>query len=318
MTLKDDYTIICIDGGGTKTNGVLFVGNEIRSQLKSGTTRIGAVGFGEACERTLNMIVELCKQVEITTSEVDVIVVGLAGVWLENEKKRALYLIKTLANTTGHSINDLIVTSDAEIALDGAFKGGNGIITIVGTGSIGLAKYGNEPFARCGGWGIELDDEGSGAWVGREGLTAVVRSLDGRGKNTMLTDKLVELIPRFDKKEPRTIVGAYNDKLFEYQSITPLVMECASQNDEICLNIMERAAKHLTELPISLLQHFKTKKVNVALMGGIIDNDTLLSKMLKKELAKIERIKLVEPIGDAIIGAKNIGIKVIEELQQNS
>jgi N-acetylglucosamine kinase-like BadF-type ATPase len=316
MALKDDYKMICIDGGGTKTNGILYFGDEVKGKLRTGTTRIGAVGFGEACERTLNIILELCKQAEITTSELDVVVVGLAGVWLENEKKRALYLIKTLANTIGHTINDLVVTSDAEIAIEGAFGGGNGIITIVGTGSIGLAKYdADSSLARCGGWGIELDDEGSGAWVGREGITAVVRSLDGRGKSTILTDKITVLIPRFKIDEPRTIVSAYNDKAFEYQSITPLVMECATLNDEVCVDIMARAAKHLSELPTSLLKHFDSKKVEVALMGGIIDNDTLLSRMLRVELETHSGIQLVTPKGDALIGAKMIGMKTIDELQ---
>ena len=316
MIAKNDDTIICIDGGGTKTHGVLFTGDEVRAELKSGTTRIGAVGFGESCERTLNVIIELCKQSKINTSEVDVIVVGLAGVWLDNEKKRSMYLIKTLASTMGYAINDLIVTSDAEIALEGALNGEKGIITIVGTGSIGLAKCNEGAFVRCGGWGIELDDEGSGAWVGKEGITAVVRSLDGRGIPTILTEKLCELVPRFDVAEPRTIVSAYNDKAFEYQSITPLVMQCAALNDKVCMDIMERAAKHLAELPNSLLQHFKQKKVDVALMGGIIDNDTLLSKMLRSELEKNEKIKVITPKGNAITGAKSIGIKVIEELQR--
>ncbi|MDR0926747.1 MAG: hypothetical protein LBO69_03140 [Ignavibacteria bacterium] len=315
MNFKDDYTVICIDGGGTKTNGVLFVGNDIVAQIKYGTTRIGAVGFGEACERTLTLIIELCKSAQIETSEVDVIVVGLAGCWLESEKKRALYLIKTLASTSGVTINDLVVTSDAEIAMEGAFGGELGIITIVGTGSIGLAKYNSDkPFARCGGWGIELDDEGSGAWVGREGVTAVVRAIDGRGKQTMLTAKLTELVPRFDLEQPRTIVSAYNDRDFEYQYVTPLVMKCADAGDIVCTKIIERAAKHLAELPASLLKHFTIDKVNIALMGGIIENDTLLSNKLKEELAKNKRIVLVEPRGDAIAGAKTIGINVIDEL----
>ena len=196
MTSKEDYKIICIDGGGTKTRGVLFSGNDMVAELKFGTTRIGAITFGNACERILNMITELCKKADINTiTEIDVIVVGLAGVWLEIEKKRAMHLIKTLASTSNNKINDLIVTSDAEIAMEGALNGSNGIITIVGTGSIGLAKYSdNQPIVRCGGWGIELDDEGSGAWVGREGITAVVRSLDGRGKKTSLTNILKDEI----------------------------------------------------------------------------------------------------------------------------
>ncbi len=315
MALKDECAIICIDGGGTKTNGVLFTGNEIRAKIKSGTTRIGAVGVGESCERTLNVILELCNQAGINTSEVDCIVVGLAGVWLEGEKMRSLNLIKTLARGQGHAINDLVVTSDAEIALEGAFNGKKGIITIVGTGSIGLARYDKNKLARCGGWGIELDDEGSGAWVGREGITAVVRALDGRGKPTVLSQKLTEIVPAFDIDEPRTIVKAYNDKTFEYQSVTPLVMECASLNDEVCFDIMNRAAKHLSELPVSLLKYFKNK-VDVALMGGIIDNDTLLSRMLRSELSKHKELNIIHPKGDAIEGAKVIAMRVIEELQK--
>ena len=61
-------------------------------------------------------------------------------------------LLKTLANTAGYTLNDLIVTSDAEIALKGAFNDNRGIITIVGTGSIGLAKIDStNHLERCGG-----------------------------------------------------------------------------------------------------------------------------------------------------------------------
>ncbi len=315
---SNDYTIICIDGGGTKTHGVLFIGDEKKSEYKSGTTRIGSVGVGESCERTLNVILELCKSINISTSDVDVFVVGLAGVWLDIEKRRSLNLIKTLARTQGYVIDDLLVTSDAEIAFEGAFGDGEGIVTIVGTGSIGLARYGKNKFARCGGWGIELDDEGSGAWVGREGLTAVMRAIDGRSPYTILVEKLQEIIPTFDISEPRTIVKAFNDKAFEYQSITPLVMECAEEGDLVCQNIMERAAYHLAELPLALLKNFSSKKpVKLALMGGIIDNDTLLSKMLYEELAKHPQLECIPCKGNAIDGAKKMGLSVISKLNKD-
>ncbi len=59
---------------------------------------------------------------------------------------------------------------------------------------------------RCGGWGIELDDNGSGAWIGCEGLTAVVRALDGRGGQTEFANVLAANYPSVDLKNPRTIV----------------------------------------------------------------------------------------------------------------
>lgn len=312
MLKNTDYTIIGIDGGGTNTRGVLHRNGKIASEAKAGTTRIGAVGVGESCERTLNVILELCKKAEIETSEIDAVIVGLAGVWLEEEKQRAAQLLKTLARSQDVILNDLIVTSDAEIAVEGAFAGKEGIITIVGTGSIGLARTGKNKLERCGGWGIELDDEGSGAWIGREGLTATVRALDGRGEYTKMIDVVENLYPTITLEEPRTIVKAYAEGAFEYQSLTPSVMKCAVDGDKVCLSIIERSAKHLSELPGALAKHYKKTPIPVALMGGIIEADTLLANLLRDEIAKDDRFKIVTPKGNALEGAISMGMKLIE------
>lgn len=310
--MNNEYTIIGIDGGGTNTRGTLFRGNEKIAEMKSGTTRIGAVGVGESCERTLTVINELCHKANLETSELDAVVVGLAGVWLEEEKKRSQNLLKTLARGQGISFNDLLVTSDAEIALQGAFNGGDGIIIIVGTGSIALAKDPQGNLVRCGGWGIELDDEGSGAWIGREGLTAIVRHLDGRGSYTVLTEKVASTYPTIKMDEPRTFVKAYAERAFEYQMLTPTVMQSAEEGDGVCLGIIERAARNLAELPLAIEKKFNKKKVNIALMGGIIDANTLLKKLLEKEIAKNDRFELVKPMGSAIDGALALGKQLIE------
>jgi len=314
MSIKNDFTIIGIDGGGTHTRGALYRGEEILSVSKSGTTRIGAVGVGESCERTLNVIIDLCAQANIEHTEIDAVVVGLAGVWLEEEKKRSAHLLKTLGRGYKFELNDLIVTSDAEIALEGAFEGEDGIITIVGTGSIALGKN-KDGFSRCGGWGIELDDEGSGAWIGREGLTAVVRAIDGRGQKTMMTDLVEDLYPTISIANPRTIVKAYNEGAFKYHMLTPTVMRCAEEGDEVALKIINRSAKHLAELPQALKGNFKKKPVQVALMGGIIDNDTLLANLLIEEIKKDKEIELVEPKGTALNGAYKMALDLINEME---
>ena len=314
MPTKKDFTIVGIDGGGTHTRGALFRNDEIKAVSKSGTTRIGAIGVGEACERTLNVIIDLCSQAGLEHNELDAVVVGLAGVWLEEEKMRATHLMKTLGRSYDFSFNDLIVTSDAELALQGAFSGDDGIITIVGTGSIGLAKVGDD-LHRCGGWGIELDDEGSGAWIGREGLTAVVRGIDGRGKKTKLLEMVGDLYPTIDIDRPRTIVKAYNEGAFKYHMLTPQVMKCAVEGDEVALDIIQRSAKHLVELPQALVPNFKKKKAKVALMGGIIENDTLLAKLLIEEIKKDKNLELIEPEGTAINGAFTIGKNLIDEME---
>jgi N-acetylglucosamine kinase-like BadF-type ATPase len=236
----------------------------------------------------------------------------LAGVWLEDEKLRSQNLIKTLARGQDFTLNDVVVTSDAELALEGAFNGDPGIVMIVGTGSIAIGKTSKGEIVRCGGWGIELDDEGSGAWIGREGLTAIVRALDGRGPKTILTDMFVEINPTINLKEPRTIVKAYAERAFEYHMLSPMVMKCAEKNDKVCLDIINRASKHLLEHLIAMKKYFKTKSINVALMGGIIDADTLLAKKLKAEIKKKKIYKLVDANGSALAGATKLALDYIK------
>ena len=316
MAKKSDYTIIGIDGGGTRTRGVIYRNKEILAQSNAGTTRIGAVGVGESCERLLNVIADLCEKANIDSEEIDAVVIGQAGVWLEDEKKRSTHLLKTLARSQKMTLNDLIVTSDAELAVEGAFNGKNGIVLIVGTGSIAIGRTGKNKFVRSGGWGIELDDEGSGAWIGKEGLTAAVRGIDGRDKHTAFTDALAELFPTIDLKNPRTIVKAYSERNFEYHMLTPTVMQCAEDGDEKCLDIIERAAFHLMELLEALLKHYTVQTVPVALMGGIIDADTLLAQKLIQRIKAHERIKYTEAKRNAIDGALRIGEALLADLDK--
>lgn len=315
MTFENEFTIVGIDGGGTHTRGILNRKGKIVAESKSGSSRIGSVGVGESCERLLHVIQDLCEKAEIESSEIDATVIGLAGVWLEEEKKRSRQLLKTLARTSDFVLNDIVVTSDAELALEGALGGSQGIILIVGTGSIGLARVGKKRIERCGGWGIELDDEGSGAWIGREGLTSVVRALDGRGMATKLTDILSEMYSTINIDEPRTIVKAYSERTFEYHMLTPAVMKCADEGDKVCLEIINRAAFHLMEILEVLAKNYDLKKVPVACMGGIIENDTLLSKMLEERIESSDKLKLLKPKGFALDGAISIGKRLIKEME---
>lgn len=312
MAIERETTIIGIDGGGTKTRGVLFKNGVEVAKAFAGTTRVGTVGVGESCERLLNVIQDLCYQGKIDSVELDAVVVGLAGVWLEEEKKRSMQLLRTLARSQKITLNDLRVLSDAELALEGAFDEEFGIVMIVGTGSIGIGKAGKGKFARCGGWGIELDDEGSGAWIGKEGLTAVVRSFDGRGNKTSLTELFAESVPNIDLDNPRSIVKAYAEGGFQYHMLTPLVMDCATAGDPVCLEIINRASFHLMELLEALLKQYRCKNVPVALMGGIIENNTLLAKLLDERIEKHAILERVTPKGTALDGAYKLGLQMVE------
>ena len=173
----NNYTVIGIDGGGSKTRGRLVYGEQ-QVQRVIGSTRVGVVGFTEACERVVQLLVDLTNDAGIDKSEIDAVVVGVAGIWLEEERQRFAHLLRIIARDSGFNLHDLIATSDAEIALRGAFGSEAGIMLIAGTGTITLGKNKQGDLIRSGGWGIEIDDEGSGAWIGKKGLSACVKAID--------------------------------------------------------------------------------------------------------------------------------------------
>src|SRR5260370_914390 len=108
--------------------------------------------------------------------------------------------------------------SGALIALVAGAQDAPGIVIVSGTGSIAYGRNANGEAARAGGWGHMIGDEGSGYWIGREALTAVMRAADGRGPATGLSADILAYfnvddearLPRivYDREQPRVSVAA--------------------------------------------------------------------------------------------------------------
>ncbi len=104
----------------------------------------------------------------------------------------------------GFRTNTLIV-NDALIALvAGAGVESRASCVISGTGSIAYGVSHHGVAARAGGWGPTLGDEGSGYWIGRRALAAVMRDADGRGPRTALTPLVLR---HFSLSRPEELVA---------------------------------------------------------------------------------------------------------------
>lgn len=307
-----DSTIIAIDGGGTHTRGALFRNGKIIAKAETGTARVSSVGLSKSGERLLSVISDLCSTAGIECRDVDATVIGLAGVWVSDEQQRSKQMLELLARDRRMALNNLLVTSDASLAVEGAFGGGNGIVLIAGTGTIVLGKEGKH-FVRCGGWGIEFGDEGSGSWIGREGLIAVARAMDGRGDETALTKLLAKTFSTIDLKEPRSIVTTYSSGGFDYGSIAPLVLDCAMKKDKPCLDIVTRACDSLVESVSTVALKFKKKPIALVALGGLLENKNILSEMVEKKLGKIAGVKVTTPKTTALEGAYTLGLALVDE-----
>src|SRR5665213_3785213 len=87
--------------------------------------------------------------------------------------------------------DEVVVETDARIALADAFGDRSGVLLIAGTGSIAFGRSPSGVLGRCGGWGVAFVDEGSGAWIGRRALSVVAAAHDGREPETTLTGAIL-------------------------------------------------------------------------------------------------------------------------------
>ncbi|AHM05359.1 hypothetical protein roselon_03088 [Roseibacterium elongatum DSM 19469] len=86
------------------------------------------------------------------------------------------------------------VVDDSVTALAGALGGADGTLASLGTGSFFIRKAAGS-IRHVGGWGAQLGDEGSAAWMGRRALSLSLRVADGRLPDDPLAQALIAATP---------------------------------------------------------------------------------------------------------------------------
>jgi N-acetylglucosamine kinase-like BadF-type ATPase len=99
------------------------------------------------------------------------LVVASRALWTRHERRALARRLRGLAQRVE-------VIADAQAALLGAIGDGPGVLVLAGTGSIVVAHDGRGRWARAGGLGPLVGDEGSGFWLGREWLRSLARRGD--------------------------------------------------------------------------------------------------------------------------------------------
>ena len=183
----------------------------------------------------------------------------------------------------------LEVTGDAVIACLGAFGGADGAILITGTGSAGFGLVDGRQIT-AGGWGFELSDHGSGAWIGRRALELAVQGWDGLADAGALG---AAVLARFGGTPFGVIDWVGSARPAEYAALVPLVLEQAAAGDTAAAALLEEAAGHAAAV---LLRLRALGAPRLALVGG-------LAGVLAPRLPGAVQDLLVSPQDDALSGA---------------
>jgi glucosamine kinase len=181
------------------------------------------------------------------------------------------------------------VDNDAYAACIGAFCGGDGGIVIAGTGSIGFALVGGERHM-VGGWGFQLGDHGSGAWVGHHAVRRAALALDGLLQPTEL---IGDVLARTGKTRLELSRWSEEARPKDYAQFAPAVFSCAARGDVQGMMIVIEGAAAISNLGRALLARGARA---ICLLGG-------LSKVYPPYLDADVRRSLAEPRADAVDGA---------------
>ena len=273
--------IVGIDGGGTKTVGVLTTETgRCLAQVQSGPSNYHVVGEAKTQAVLKSVVGELCEKAGIPSASSICFCLGMAGLGRADDKK----VIGRICDELGISENR-ILTHDAHIALVGGTEKQHGVIVISGTGAIvyGINTDGKE--ARASGWGYLLGDEGSGYDIAIKGLRAVVRAADGRAGPTGLTNRILNNLELSEPNELiRWVHAANRDTIAQ---LAEIVFDAARTSDAIAEQIVDEAADELVCAASSVIKQLEcVASFDIVLSGGNLIHQPMFADKLRHRFAK--------------------------------
>jgi N-acetylglucosamine kinase-like BadF-type ATPase len=272
--------VLGIDAGGTKT--VCQLANEhgeVLAEARRGGANLQASGELEVEKVLYEVMEEAIGDHDVRPAA---ICLGIAGVDRPDDAR----VMQALMRRIGHKAKVLVV-NDALIALEaGAPDGQPAVVIIAGTGSIAYGRNERNQSARAGGWGYMLGDEGSGYWIGRAALRAVLRQADRRGPATLLTGLLLNYYGVGHAQD--LIAQVYHGGLrpSAIAALAQCVQGAFSDGDAVAIGILRGAADQLESSGLSVAKRLELvgSDFPFVLSGGIYRAVPWLEQELTRRL----------------------------------
>lgn len=296
--------VLGIDAGGTKTVALLAdADGRILGEGRAGAANLQTEGELEV-EKILHTVIE--RATDGQPSSPAAVCLGMAGVDRQDDAR----IIRDVMRRLGFRTNALIV-NDALIALVAGAGSSPGVVVISGTGAIAYGVSHHGVAARAGGWGPTLGDEGSGYWIGRRALAAVMRDVDGRGPQTDLT-RLV--LHHLSLARPEELVAEVYHQPQARRTIASLgtVVDGAREDgDPVAIDIMAQAADELALAAASVISRLdmRGEQFPFLLAGGMLRESVWLSAEVRRRMAEVAPRAVVGPLTqEPAIGAVRLAI----------
>jgi N-acetylglucosamine kinase-like BadF-type ATPase len=262
--------VLGIDGGGTRTRASIVEDERVLAFVENGSIKRLRVG-AEAADANLRAILaDVFAQAGVKS--VCAASVGMASSKMPGVAEWVGGVLKEFGASRVEIVGDEV------IALDGAFKGGPGILQIAGTGSncIGRAPDGSRESA--GGWSSRLGDEGSGYWIGLHALRRALAAYD-REEPTRVLETVGRIwgTPTIDEL---VNVGDGTPGP-DFAALAPAISQLAEEGDLVAAGVLAQAASDLADSVLLVRaklrrKHNLTTEVPVAWIGSVVGKARLV------------------------------------------
>lgn len=243
---------LAVDAGGSKTDFLLADDHRDLGRARTGTIKRVNADEHTALDNLRAALRDIERTTGIGMNQVVRTCIGTSGdtVPMVTDWLRESF--------SAHVSGTLILVGDVEIALDAAFAGGRGVLALAGTGSNVAARTASGAIITAGGWGPMLADQGSGHWIGMEGLRRGFLARD-EGRATPLLEAARRLwsLPT----EDALIEFANTQPAQRYAArFAPEVVACAQQGDAVAAEILKRGGEDLAYLVTLLIERMRASE----------------------------------------------------------
>jgi glucosamine kinase len=311
-----------IDGGGTKTRCVVGDEMTVLATAMSGGSNIVRLGETQAREALHTAVRQVCATANLSLAQISAICIGAAGADRPAIAAKIRRILAELISEIAHetALPKIEVVGDMTIALEAACGAGPGVIAIAGTGSIACGRDATGQTARAGGWGFAVSDEGSGHWIGRRAISAILSAHDQGLETTLCAmvfqawklNTLDELVQQANSTPPP-----------DFPRLFPIVLRAADEDDAVARSLLTDAGAKLGSLAAivvhRLAHHTPAARLKgsrlpvatlpVAMTGSVFrqspDVRRVFCNTLQTSLPGIEvRQDIVDPIEGALARAR--------------
>lgn len=282
------HTILAVDGGqtGIKTR-LIAADGESHDRL------LPAVFTDRPLAPQLAAVV---AEISRTAGPPHTVTFGVSGLTSADSEADALMQRPELAD-----VRRIVVAHDSITSFLGVLGDRPGAVVAAGTGVVTLG-VGPEHSTRVDGWGYIMGDAGSGYWIGRAMLDAVMRAHDGRGPATALTAVMQERWP--DLEAAYVALQSSDDRVRTVASFAAPTAAHAASGDAVAIRICREAAAELAASVLAALRVTDAPAdAAVGAIGGVFGSEIIRSAFESAVRAERPDARFVPPAGSGLDGA---------------